>query len=208
MKGILLSIMSALLVAMISSCGGSSKGIEGKWIRINDGNQGTIVKVEDSRGKVSYAAGGLKTSFNVGDVKFKNIKKNKDGTYTAGDLYKGSDGSKYKDVEITVDGDIMYVVLSTDHKNVKTYARVKEDIKSYSSIEDGDTSKFNILPYGYIEFDDGSSSDVYQSTYIDGKYFLVDGYDYIMLVPNHDKKNGDKLFIVMDGDTVKVDAVK
>jgi len=201
-------LFAVALIAIVSLSGcfgnkvGGSKGIDGYWMRIGDPQRGTVIKIDDNRGKIVYTSGSLKyAGFSNGDYKFKNIAKNSDGTYTAGDLYKGNK-SVYEDVELKVNGKFLTVTSISDAKNVKLYVRVPEDFKrAYRFEDDGDVWTITLLPYGLLEFVDSSNVNSYNevsySTVIENTYFMYDddSYKSLRIV---DYKDSVKLYVGAD----------
>ena len=85
-----LVLIAAAAVLALTSCGSkksSSTGVDGSWLRISGNFAGTVVEIKNGKGKISHISDYADSYWNVGDYKFKNIKKEDDTTYSLGDLY-------------------------------------------------------------------------------------------------------------------------
>ena len=199
MKKLVLIALAAVLA--LSSCGKGENGvkpsnkIEGTWMRMGDSFQGTVVKIENGKGKILMLNSDAAENWNKGDYKFKGIKKDKAGVYSLGDLYTGKE---YKDSEAKVNGLTMTISSLSNSKVKYTYIRIPENYSdTYKGAFDGDTMTISLLPYDLIGYEDGYDMIVQASVHVGDMYYVSDDGSYISI-----RKDKDKLVMYSEGDSL------
>ncbi len=145
----------------------------GRWERSSGGNEGMVISIK--KDKDSYHAVLLKTpnlNFKVGDLKWKSLKKNLDGSYKAKDLYVYNNKktpSIYVDINLTLD-DKTLIVKSTYPTGVKATSGEKQTWKKLGNtfdvtidawpIENTRTS-FGYMPVGNYKIDHAQYTKIF-----------------------------------------------
>lgn len=134
MKKIISILLCGLIIFALIGCGGSDKGLEGKWKRTDKDSplNGTIVEVtktnEGYQAAISEMSDkGKELGYNVGDVKWKDVKELKESTW------------EFKDQGRKIDKSVTWYDM-----NIKFDEKSKDILKAIDIASNGETGSTQI----------------------------------------------------------------